>query len=102
MFLQNIEAAPQLESLAAVDAKKLGSAVDVKNLGACNYVTKGAFYNVGGIVDGDQSNTQQPFSAITSYGTYSFNFCEANLATVPAGCDAGDFFAYYQDQSGTC
>jgi len=57
LFLQNLEAAPQLESLAAVDVKKLGSAVDVKNLGACNYVTKGAFYNVGGIVDGDQSNT---------------------------------------------
>jgi hypothetical protein len=34
-------------------------AVDVSNLGACNYATNSAIYNIGGIQDGNKDNLQQ-------------------------------------------
>lgn len=39
----------------AIDATLIS--VDIKNLGACNYATDSAFYNVGGIIDGVKDNT---------------------------------------------
>jgi hypothetical protein len=33
--------------------------VDISNLGACNYASDSALYNLGGIVNGDDQDTVQ-------------------------------------------
>lgn len=90
--MQNLKVTPK-EALEIVDTSLIS--VDVKNLGACNYATKAALYNVGGIVDGDKDNTSQVNQQmLTDGGIYYFNFCEAKV-TPPEGCDDGDYYAYY-------
>lgn len=71
--------------------------VDIKNLGACNYATDSALYNLGGIVpSSDAQDTQQ---VQTPAAGVIFNFCEAPLPT-PDGCPSGDFYAFITDASG--
>lgn len=81
--------------------------MDVKNLGACNYATDSAFYNVGGIMDDQKDNTNQYDSRTAAGATFYFNFCEAPIdktkfTGLPTQCQAidGDYYAYRYDVNG--
>ena len=114
LFLQNLSAEPIVHAEAEVHQAEMNPleskikgvvdasliSVDIKNLGACSYATDSAFYNVGGIIDGDEKNTNQKDTRTTSDASpviYTFNFCEAPLPTdqIPAGCPTDqDFYAF--------
>ena len=105
LFLQNLSDRPEgLAEINQIENKIKGVvdasliSVDIKNLGACNYATDSAFYNVGGIIDGNKDNTNQKDSRTTADAspvTYVFNFCEAALPAdqIPSGCPTDQ--AYY-------
>ena len=105
LFLQNLSDRPEgLAEINQIENKIKGVvdasliSVDIKNLGACNYATDSAFYNVGGIMDGNKDNTNQIDSRTTADAspvTYVFNFCEAELPAdqIPGGCPTDQ--AYY-------
>jgi hypothetical protein len=88
-----------LQNLEELTAKKFAAwsliSVDTKNLDPCNYATETAFFNIGGIVDGNNKNLSQVYTKTTSDGTFTFNFCKRAIPA-PKFCVDSDSYAFMQ------
>lgn len=85
--------------------EKLNS-VDWNSLAPCYYATEQAFFNLGGIMNNDDSSTQQVKTFIQSDWGLEINFCEDALpASEYSGitCNDENSFAYiYETSKGKC
>ena len=68
---------------------------DQKYLTECNYASNFAFFNLGGIVDGESGNAAQEYTMSSFRGNYTFNFCKQEIQS-PQLCAAKNSYGFFE------